>query len=553
VVPLAPPASDDGRLKRPTFNLADLFESVADTVPNQMAMVAGDRRLTYEELDARATRLAHYLAEHGVGAGERIGLQLVNGTEFIEAMLACFKIRAVPININYRYVTDELSYLYENASLVGLVFSSAQSAAAREALEAMTERRVLLRVDDGSPPPTLGEDYEEALARCAETRDFPNRSPDDLYCVYTGGTTGMPKGVLWQHEDIFFAAMGGGDPFSLGDTIQAPEELSERVQRPGMTALPTSPFVHASAQWLAFTTLFGGGKVVTLPFGRFDPATTWRLVADEGVNTLVVVGDATARPLLDELEANPGVHDTSSLVAVGSGGALLSASTKRRLAVVLPNIVVVDAFGSSETGQLGGHAPADDPYGAPQLVVDDRTTVLDDELQPVLPGSGAIGHLARSGHIPLGYLGDPAKTASTFVTVGARRWSLPGDLATVAGDGSITIMGRGSLSINTGGEKVYPDEVERVLMDCDDIVDAVVVGVPDDRLGERVTAVVAPRPGCSVTVESVGRHCRPLLAGYKIPRAVVLTDTIQLPAAGKPDYTWARGAAVHALGGPGRA
>jgi acyl-CoA synthetase (AMP-forming)/AMP-acid ligase II len=394
------------------FNLADLFESVVDVVPRQDAMVSDDRRFSYAELDSRANRLAHHLLGAGVGPRDRVGLQLANGTEYLEGMIACFKIRAVPVNVNYRYVTSELRYLYHDAGLVGLVFHSRFAPAVADAQAAMPERRTLLEVSDETGAAELGDDYERVLALATDARDFAPRSADDLYCVYTGGTTGMPKGVLWRHEDIFFAAMGGGDALQLGQVIGSPSELAGRVLRPGLTALPAPPFMHASAQWLAFNILFGGGKLVTLPQGRFDPAAVWRLVGAETVNIVVVVGDAMARPLLDELDAHPDRYDTSSLVAVGSGGAVLSPSTKRRLAALLPGRIVVDAFGSSETGQLGGRAPDDDPFGAPRLHVDELTAVLDDELRPVAPGSGVVGRLARRGHIPIGYLADVDKTAA---------------------------------------------------------------------------------------------------------------------------------------------
>ena len=353
------------------FNLADLFESVVDVVPEQPAIIADDRRLTYAELDGRANRLAHHLAGAGVGAGDRIGLQMANGSEYLEGMLACFKIRAVPVNVNYRYVASELRYLYQDAGLVGLAFHSRFAPGVGDALTAMPERRTLLEVRDSTSPSDLGDDYERALATSVDGRDFAPRSADDLYCVYTGGTTGMPKGVLWRHEDIFFAAMGGGDALALGNVIGSPEELATRVMRPGMTALPCPPFMHSSAHWLAFTILFGGGKLVTLPGGLFEPVATWRLVGTEAVNILVVVGDAMARPLLDELDVHPAGYDISSLVAVGSGGAVLSPVTKRRLAEMLPGRLVIDAFGSSETGYLGGRARDDDPYGAPRLHVDE--------------------------------------------------------------------------------------------------------------------------------------------------------------------------------------
>lgn len=526
------------------FNLADLFESVADCAGPQEAMVAGPRRLTYAELDQRANRLAHHLEGAGIGVGDRVGLQLANGTEYVEAMLASFKIRAVPVNVNYRYVAAELRYLYADAGLVGLVYHRRFAPAVTDAVPAMPERRVLLEVADGGGRPGPGLDYEAALASAAAGRDFAGRSADDLYCVYTGGTTGMPKGVLWRHEDIFFAAMGGGDPLSLGQHITAPEELAGRVLHPGITTLAIPPFMHAAGHWLAFSTLFGGGKLVTLEGGTFDPAEVWRLVEAEKVNAIVVVGDAMARPLLDRLADGADDHDLSSLIAVGSGGAVLSPSTKAQLAQLLPGRIVADLFGSSETGQLGGEAPADDPFGPPRLRVDGRTTVLDANLEPVAPGSGVVGHLARGGHVPVGYLGDPAKSAATFVEHGGRRWSLPGDMASVEADGTIVILGRGSLCINTGGEKVYPDEVEAALKGHPDVADAVVVGVPDERFGQRVAALVQGRPGRVVDPEAVRAFLRGSLSGYKVPRQVFVVDQVRRSPSGKPDYPWAQ---QHAL------
>ncbi len=533
------------------FNLADLFESVVNVIPQQPAIVADDRRLTYAELDNRANRLANLLAEAGVGPRDRIGLQMANGTEYLEAMLACFKIRAVPVNVNYRYVASELGYLYRDAGLVGLIFHSRFAPAVADAVSSMPERRTLLEVADDAGSFRIGEDYESSLDSSSDAANFAARSSDDLYCVYTGGTTGMPKGVLWRHEDIFFAGMGGGDPLSLGNFIGSPEELATRVMRPGMTALPCSPFMHASAHWLAFTMLFGGGRIVTLPGGRFDPAEAWRLVGAEGVNIIVIVGDAMARPLLDELHSRATLYDVSSLMAVGSGGAVLSPVAKIRMAEMLPGRIVADTFGSSETGQLGGRAGDDDPYGAPRLHVDERTDVLDDELRPVVAGSGIIGRLAHSGHIPVGYLGDAEKTAATFVEAGGRRWALPGDMATVDADGTITILGRGSLCINTGGEKVFPDEVEAVLKGRYDIEDAVVVGVPDEHYGQSVVAVVQPRRGCQIDDDALRSACRQSLAAYKVPRRVVVVDAIARSPSGKADYMWAKAFASATLAQPG--
>ncbi len=353
----------------------------------------------------------------------------------------------------------------------------------------------------------------------------------------------MPKGVLWRHDDIFFAAMGGGDPLSLGDHIAAPGELATRVLHPGITALAVPPFMHAAGHWLAFSTLFGGGTVVTIGGGVFDAAEVWRLVEAERVNAIAVVGDAMVRPLLDELAAKPDRYDLSSLMAVGSGGAVLSPSTKSRLAELLPGRIVADRFGSSETGQVGGEAPPDDPFGPPRLRVDERTDVLDADLQPVLPGSGVIGHLARAGHVPIGYLGDPPASAATFVEARGRRWALPGDQATVSADGSIVVLGRGSLCINTGGEKVFPDEVEAALKDEPEVRDAVVVGAPDPRFGERVVALVLAQTGHEIDPEALKQRVRARVSGFKVPREVIVVDDIVRSPSGKPDYPWAQAVA----------
>jgi acyl-CoA synthetase (AMP-forming)/AMP-acid ligase II len=528
------------------FNLADLFESVVDQVGAETAMVSGARRLSYLDLDRRANRLAHYFEGVGIGPGDHIGLQLVNGTEYIEAMLACFKVRAVPINVNYRYISGELKHIYRDAALVGLVFHSRFAGAVTGALAAMPDTRGMLEVLDGSDPSDSTYDYEAALESAPATREFPPRRSDDLYCVYTGGTTGMPKGVLWRHDDIFFAAMGGGDPLSLGNHIATPGELAERILRPGMTALAIPPFIHSAGHWLAFSTLFGGGKIVTVERGTFDPSDVWRLVEMESVNVIAVIGDAMARPLLDALAAEPDRYDLSSLLAVGSGGALLSPSTKAQLTRLLPGRVVADRFGASETGQVGGEAPPGDPFGPPQLHVDDRTDVFDDDLHPVRPGSGAIGRLARGGHVPIGYLGDAAKSATTFVEFGGQRWALPGDLASVLSDGTITVLGRGSLCINTGGEKVFPDEVEAALKGHPDIHDAIVVGMPDNRYGEQVVALVQPNPGCRIDTEALRRYGHSELTGYKVPKVVMVVDEILRSPTGKPDYSWARSVAESA-------
>ena len=531
-----------------TFNLADLFESVTDTVPDAPAIVAGDRRLTYAQLDERASRLAQHLAASGVGPGDFVGLQLGNGTEYVEAMLACFKVRAVPVNVNYRYIGAELAHLYDDAGIVGLVAHRRFADSVREALGAMAERRVLLVVDDGSGTEDLAgaQEYESALIAASAERPTVARSGDDLYCVYTGGTTGRPKGVLWRHEDIFFAAMGGGDPMQLGTVIERPEELPERVLRPGLVALATPPLMHASAHWLAFSTLLGGGTLVLLPGGRFDPAEVVRSLVTDRVNVLVVVGDAMAVPVLDELERRVAAGegpDTSSLMAVGSGGAIMSPSTKRRIGELLSGAMVVDGFGSSETGVVGNSRSGVDEHGSVRLQVDERTTVLDDLGRAVQPGSPTIGRLARGGRLPLRYHRDEVKSAETFLEVDGRRWAVPGDLARVDADGTIVVLGRASQCINSGGEKVHPEEVESALKDHPAVADVVVVGAADPRWGESVVAVVEPRPGAEVVLEDLQAHLRGRIASYKLPRQVVCVPAVERSPSGKADYPWAKAVA----------
>jgi acyl-CoA synthetase (AMP-forming)/AMP-acid ligase II len=408
--------------------------------------------------------------------------------------------------------------------------------------------RHVVVVDDGHAVAAGidGVDYETALAMASPARDFEGRSDDDLYIAYTGGTTGMPKGVVWRHEDVFFAALGGGDPTLDKGHISTPDELPGRLPAFPMAHLCTPPLMHVSAHWGAFNTFFGGGTVVLLSPGRLDGHEVWRTVAAEGVNILTVVGDAMARPLLDALAADPS-YDTSLLFAFASGGAILSAATKAEISQLLPNVLVIDAFGSSETGMAGStSSAAGDTASAGRFTVDERTAVLDDDLQPVAPGSGVVGRLARKGHVPLGYHKDETKTGASFVTIDGARWVLPGDMATVDGDGTVVLLGRGSSSINTGGEKVFPEEVEGVLKGHPAVYDVLVVGVPDERWGETVAAVVSLRSEHDLTLDDLVTFGRDGLAGYKLPRRLVLVDEVPRAINGKPDYATAKGLAVEA-------
>jgi acyl-CoA synthetase (AMP-forming)/AMP-acid ligase II len=347
---------------------------------------------------------------------------------------------------------------------------------------------------------------------------------------------------MWRHEDIFFAAMGGGDPTTTQGPISRPDELPERVMPFAAVMLLLPPLTHVSAQWGAFSMLFSGGTVVLTAPGSLDAHAVWLLVEEERVNVLTLVGDAMARPLLDALTVDPTRYDVSSLLVFASGGAVLSSSTKAQLASLLPNVITVDGFGSTETGVIGSRTrmPGSEPEAGPRFTVGEHTAVLDDDLRPLVPGSDAIGRIARRGHMPLGYFKDPTKSATTFVQIDGTRWALTGDAATVESDGTVVLLGRGSVSINTGGEKVYPEEVEVVVKDHPSVYDAMVVGAPHERWGEQVVAVVALRPGASVSIDELRAHCRRSLAGYKLPRSLRIVEHVERGPNGKGDYAWAR-------------
>jgi acyl-CoA synthetase (AMP-forming)/AMP-acid ligase II len=525
------------------FNIADLFESIVDVVPNRPALVAGDRRLTFAELDARANRLAGALLERGVRAGDHIGLYLYNGAEFIEAMLAAFKIRAVPVNINYRYVESELEYLFTNADVVTLIAQRELLPLALAVRDSVPTLRTVLAVEDGSSFDIANErstPYESFLAMGSSERRFEPRSGKDLYVIYTGGTTGMPRGVIWQHEDVFFAGLQGGNPG--GPPISAADELAPMVaaNEEALIFLPAAPFIHGAAQWAALIGLFGGGKVVISPGRSFNAPQVCALIEREKVNTMTLVGDAMLRPIAEALRDSARTYDMSSLMVIASAGAVLSDAIKEEIQERLPGALIVNSFGATEVGHqgssgFGGEASA----GAPRFMMDDSSTVLGDDLRPIEPGSGIVGKLARRGRIPVGYYKDPEKTATTFVTIDGERWVMPGDLATIEEDGRIAVFGRGAMCINSGGEKIFPEEVEAALKAHPGVVDAVVVGVPDAKWGQRVAAIIQPRTGAKVSLEAIDAHCRTRIAGYKVPRQVSLVEQLVRQPSGKPDYRWA--------------
>jgi fatty-acyl-CoA synthase len=534
------------------FNLADLFEVVVDTVPERTALVAGDVRWTYRELDERANRFGHHLLDAGVGAGDHVAVLSWNRAEWLEAQMGIYKARASVINVNFRYVADELRYMLENSDSVAIVFERSFAPMVAEVRADAPKLRHLVVIDDGDGPAPgesdaaakavaeLGAvDYEDALAAASPERGFPPRSADDLYILYTGGTTGMPKGVLWRAEDIFFAALGGG---GFGqEPITTPEELAGRVQPDDAinVTVVNAPVMHGGGQWASLISFFGGGTVVLNCDHHFDGDRVARMAADEHATSIMVVGDAMARPLADAIGSPDADYDLSSVFVVGSGGAILSKAIREEIQRLLPDAMVMDSFGASETGHAG--TVMDLERGGPRFTMNPSTNVLDDDGRPVEPGSGQVGHLARSGHIPLGYYKDEEKTAATFlVDPDGKRWVIPGDLATVDDDGTLNLLGRGSGCINTGGEKVYPEEVEAALKAHADVFDAVVVGVPDDRFQERVAAIITTRDGAPVELAGLQDFCRTKIAGYKVPRQLHVTDEIPRTPVGKPDYRWAK-------------
>jgi 3-oxocholest-4-en-26-oate---CoA ligase len=518
------------------LNIADLFEHAADAFPERVAIACGARTATFAELEKRSNQLAHHLAEQGFGHGDHIGLYSRNSIEAIETLIATYKLRAVPVNINYRYVENELRYLFDNADLAGVVHERRYSPLVEAVAPQTPALRHRLVVEDGTDTDFTGAAYEPALAAQPETRDFPERSPDDLYLLFTGGTTGYPKGVMWRHEDVW-RVLGGGIDFVTGEPLADEWTQSERGKESGgLTRLVCAPLIHGAAQWAALPSLFGGDKVVLMP--RFDPHEVWRAIAHHEVRVMTIVGDAMARPLIEAFEQ--GDYDASSLVAISSHAALFSPSVKDQYLAVLPNVVITDAIGSSESGFNGlAMITKDSPRGGgPRVQSGPNTIVVGEHGQRVRPGE--VGRIARGGHVPLGYYKDPEKSAKIFVEVDGARYVVPGDFARLEEDGTITLLGRGNVSINTGGEKVFPEEVEAALKSYPDVFDALVVGVPDDRLGQRVAALVQPRTDATIDFTALDAHVRERVAGYKIPRSLWIVAQIGRAPSAKPDYRWAK-------------
>jgi 3-oxocholest-4-en-26-oate---CoA ligase len=528
------------------LNIADLAEHAIDAVPDRVAVICGDEKLTYAQLEEKANRLAHYLIDQGVKKDDKVGLYCRNRIEIVIAMLAIVKAGAILVNVNFRYVEGELRYLFDNSDMVAVVHERQYADRVANVLPETRSVKTVLVVEDGSDDDYArygGVEFYSAIAAGSPERDFGERSADDIYLLYTGGTTGFPKGVMWRHEDIYRVLFGGTD-FATGEFVKDEYDLAKAAAaNPPMIRYPIPPMIHGATQSATWMSIFSGQTTLLAP--EFNADEVWRRIHDHKVNLLFFTGDAMARPLLDALLAHQDAgneYNLSSLFLLASTAALFSPSIKETLLELLPNRVITDSIGSSETGFGGTSIVAkDSPHsGGPRVTIDHRTVVLDEEGNEVEPGSRVRGLIAKKGNIPVGYYKDEKKTAETFKTFNGVRYAIPGDYALVEEDGTVTMLGRGSVSINSGGEKIYPEEVEAALKGHPDVFDALVVGVPDTRYGQHVAAVVQPRPGTRPSLSDLDGFVRSEIAGYKVPRSLWLVEEVKRSPAGKPDYRWAQ-------------
>jgi 3-oxocholest-4-en-26-oate---CoA ligase len=537
------------------FNLADAFETVAGVHPDRECVIWGDKRLTFSELADRSRCLGAYLRSRGLGAHaerselaghesgqDHLGIYLYNGNEYLEAMIGAFMTRVAPFNVNYRYVADELLYLLDNSQCRALVYHAAFAPTLAEVRDRLPRLEVLIQVADDSGNDLLpgAVDYETVLAATDPVIDV-RPSPDDLYILYTGGTTGMPKGVLWRQHDIFLSAMGGRNILSQ-EKVESYDDVAAQARAfaEPLRFFVIPPLMHGAAQWVAFIALNNGHAVVLPPDTRtFDPAEAWRTIERERCTTLTTVGDAIARPLVEELEA--GSYDTSSLLSVGNGGAPLTPTIKARLIEQLPHVLLTDAVGSSETGAQMNHLSTAEDTSSGRFNPGPGTQVVSEDLDKVLePGHDGIGWLAQTGWVPLGYFADPDKTARTFPVIDGVRYSVPGDRARLLANGEIELLGRDSVTINSGGEKIFAEEVERAIAGHPAVHDVVVVGRASERWGQEVVALVELSERAEATPEDIVTHAAQHVARYKLPKDVLFLDAIQRSPSGKADYRWAK-------------
>ncbi len=532
------------------WNFADAWEAIADAIPHSLALADARRRIDWHSFDRLADALAGHFIARGGEAGDKVALYLRNCSEYLVAIFAAFKARLVPVNVNYRYREEELAYLLENSDASFLLFHGSFAEELDKALGRCGVRRALkaiIQVDDGSPPSALASAaYDEITAKPGPRANF-RRSPDDLLLLYTGGTTGMPKGVMWRQDDLWRTLGGGSDLASSRRPVRSMEELRARAaDGGGIRLLPASPLMHGTGLFTAMIALNTGGTVVTLDSRHFDPHSLWAAAERHRVQALAIVGDAFARPLLAALEERR--YDLSELKEIISSGVMWSPEVKAGLLRHLPQLKLIDTFGASEATGFGTTiTTAGGVVHRARFKIGKNVKVFTPDGEEVRPGSSQVGFIARCGPIPLGYYKDPEKTAATFRVIDGIRYAIPGDYCRVDADGTIHLLGRGSVCINTGGEKVYPEEVEETIKLHPAVKDAAVVGVPDERWGEAVTALVEPKRDCSPGEAEIRAFVRSHLAGFKAPKHVLFVNKIGRSPSGKIDYKGLRALAIERL------
>ncbi|MDF1602556.1 acyl-CoA synthetase [Nocardioides sp. YIM 152315] len=536
------------------LNIADLFEHAVDAAPDNLALKVGDRTVTYAELEAESNRLAHYLQAQGVGAGDHVAIYAKNSIEHVVAMLAVVKIRAVMINVNYRYVEGELNYLFDNADVVAVIHERSYAPLVAAIWDKHEKLKTAVVVDDALDPADRsdfssygGVHYADAVAGQSAERDFAERSPDDIHIIYTGGTTGFPKGVMWRQED-WWRVLGGGIDFYTGEP-QDEYAQSRQATDPRMVTFPLSPLMHGGAQSGLLMHLFAGHLTVLEP--KFDPVRTWELIEKEKVQLIFMTGDAMARPLIEAFEAKAArgtPYDCSNLVAISSSAAIFSPPVKTRWMAAFPNSIFTDSVGATETGfsGMGMGDPNNISTDGPVVGIGPATVVIDEDDRILDPATdiGKVGRIGRGGSVPVGYYKDPAKSAATFLEIEGERYSVPGDFARIEEGNRLTLLGRGSNCVNTGGEKVYPEEVEMAIKGHPSVYDVLVVGVPDEKFGQAVAAVVELRDGATLELEGLRTYLREFLSGYKLPRSLTIVDRVPRNAAGKAQYPAAKELAI---------
>ena len=522
-----------------TFNLADILSLVAEIHPHRCAFVCGSQTLSFSELDERSTRLASSLRRMGVARGQHVGLQLFNSAAYLEAFFACCKIGAVPVNINYRYVADELVRLFRSMDLEVLFYSASFGQEVTAVQPQVPALKTLIQVGAGAGP-EAALDHETLIASGKNDLHDVARREDDLIMLCTGGTTGAPRGVMWPHKSLFMGALGGGGLYFRKGPASSLDELAQWLKAaPEARYFALAPMMHGAALWATLISLYAAQTVVVNDQTHFDPEHVWQVTQDQRVNVISGVGDAMALPLVQALEKHPGRWNLQHLALYGNGGAPLSAQVTQRMKAAVPHLMFNNGMGSSEAGFMGGgEKPAE---GDGLLVLPARPDLaLFDAQRNKLTEPGSQGILGRTGHTPIGYYADPVKSAETFVHIEGQVWVMTGDIARINEQGRFVLLGRGSLCINSGGEKIFSEEVEEVIRLYSAVQDVLVVGVPDERWGQRVGAILELVPGCEFSPQEFERICRAHLAGYKMPRAVYLTDKVMRSPAGKADYRWAQ-------------